>query len=265
MRRVELSLDLLVAPGEEGDDAVDRAAVLLAVDVADAGRLAALDVVVQAGRAAAPAGLGAVAGAKQEDLLEQVERAPHLLGVGVGAEVGAVAAVALAREVDARELLVEGDRDVGVGLVVAQADVEARLVLLDEVLLEQQRLRLGGGDRGLDRVDEGHQLRRAVPGAPGEVRGDALLERARLADIDHPPLLVTEEVHAGLVGKRAALLSQLVWGLRGHPLEDRDAQVPPRRRWPTAGRRASRRGSPTRPDANPPVSPPKTVKLSNTS
>jgi hypothetical protein len=43
--------------------------------------------------------------------------------------------VALAREVDPREVLVEADGDVGIGLVVPQPDVEARLVLLDEGLL----------------------------------------------------------------------------------------------------------------------------------
>ena len=58
--------------------------------------------------------------------------------------------MALAREVDARELLVHRDRDVGIGLVVAQPDVEARLVLLDEVLLGEQRLGLAGDEQELD-------------------------------------------------------------------------------------------------------------------
>ena len=111
--------------------------------VADAGRPAALDVVVEARRAGAAARLGALAGAEQEDLAEQVERAADALGARVRAEVDAVAPVALAREVDARELLVQADRDVRVGLVVAQPDVEARPVLLDEVLLGEQRLGLG--------------------------------------------------------------------------------------------------------------------------
>jgi hypothetical protein len=76
------------------------------------------------------------------------------LALEYGPEVGAVAPVALAREVDAREVLVERDRDVGIGLVVAQPDVEARLVLLDEVLLGEQRLRLGVDHERLDVVDE---------------------------------------------------------------------------------------------------------------
>ena len=40
----------------------------------------------------------------------------------------------------------------GIGLVVAQADVEARPVLLDEALLGEQRLGLAGDDDALDRA-----------------------------------------------------------------------------------------------------------------
>ena len=159
---LEVALDLLEAAAEERDHAVDAAPVLLLGHVADAGRPAALDVVVQARRAGVAAGLGALAAAELEDLAEQVERAAHALGARVGAEVGAVAPVALAREVDAREVLVEADRDVGVRLVVAQADVEARLVLLDEGLLGEQRLGLGGHDERLDVVDLVGQRARAV-------------------------------------------------------------------------------------------------------
>ena len=149
------------------------------VDVADAGRPAALDVVVEARRARAAPRLGALAGAEQEDLAEQVERPAHALGARVRAEVGALAPVALAREVDAREVLVQADRDVRVGLVVAQPDVEARPVLLDEVLLGEQRLGLGVDDQRLDLVDE-----RAEAAARAEMRGHALADRLGLADVD---------------------------------------------------------------------------------
>ena len=125
--------------------------VLLLGDVADAGRPAALDEVVQARRPRRPPRLRAVAGAVLEELAQQVERVAHALGVRERAEVRAPAPVPLAREVDPREVLVERDRDVGVRLVVAQPDVEARPVLLDEVLLGEQRLGLGLGDDEVDR------------------------------------------------------------------------------------------------------------------
>ena len=173
--------------------------------VSDAGRSAALDVVVEARRARAAPRLGPLAGAEQEDLAEQVERAAHALGARVRAEVGALAPVALAREVHAREVLVEADRDVRVGLVVAQPDVEARPVLLDEVLLREQRLRLGVDDQRLDLVDE-----RAEAAARAEVRGHALADRLGLADVDDAAARVAEQVHAGLIRQRAPLLGQLV-------------------------------------------------------
>ncbi len=151
-------------------------------DVADARRLAALDVVVQARAAAAPARLGAGAGAEHEHLRQHLQRRAHALGVRVGPEVRAAGAVALAREVHARELLVERDRDERVGLVVAQADVEARPVLLDEALLGQQRLGLAGDHDALDAARRSATIS-ACPGLLradlrlGEVRGDALAHR----------------------------------------------------------------------------------------
>ena len=51
--RLEVALDLAVAARQEGDDRLDALAVLLLRHVADAGRLAALDEVVEAGAAGA--------------------------------------------------------------------------------------------------------------------------------------------------------------------------------------------------------------------
>ena len=84
---LEVALDVAVAAGEEVDDRVDPAPVLLAVDVADAGRRAALDVVVEAGDAGAAPRLGPLAGAVLEQAPEEVERLAHALRRRVGAEV----------------------------------------------------------------------------------------------------------------------------------------------------------------------------------
>src|SRR5262249_26518053 len=70
---LEVAGDLLVTAGQKADDTVDVAPVLVLVDVADAGRLAALDVVVEAGDARAPPGFGTFAGPVLEELAEQVE------------------------------------------------------------------------------------------------------------------------------------------------------------------------------------------------
>ena len=138
----------------------------------------------------------------------------HALGARVRAEVDPLAPVPLAGEVDAREGLVEADGDVGIGLVVAQPDVEARLVLLDEGLLREERLLLAGHHEGLDVVDEGDHRP-----AGAEVRGHALADRLRLPDVDDAAAGVAEQVDPGLVGQRAALRCQPVLArcLDGHP------------------------------------------------
>ncbi len=112
--------------------------------------------------------------------------------------------MALAREVDARELLVERDRDVGVRLVVAQADVVGRAVALDELLLGKEGVRLRVRDQEFDRRRLlGHGAR---PGLAREVAADPLSDRPRLADVEDLAIRVAEDVDARLVRERPALL-----------------------------------------------------------
>jgi len=187
-----VGLDPPVATGEEIDDGLDVAPVLVLRHVADAGCPAALDVVVETGAARAPARLRPLAGTELEQLAEQVERLTHPLGAGEGAEVGPPGAVLFAGEVNARVVLVEADADVGVGLVVPQPDVEAGSVALDEALLGEQRLGLVRGDEALDPLDP-----RGEPAlAPREVRSHPLADRASLADVEDLALAVVEEVDA---------------------------------------------------------------------
>ncbi len=108
----------------------------------------------------------------------------------------------LAGEVDPRVVLVEADGNVGVGLVVAQTDVEAGPVALDEALLSEQRLGLRRGDEELDAIDAAGETALAA----GEVGGDALADRASLADVEDLAVATVEEVDAGRVGNGAALL-----------------------------------------------------------
>jgi hypothetical protein len=86
--------------------------------------------------------------------------------------------------------------NVGEALVIAQHHVEARLVRLDEVVLEQQRLGLGVRDRDFDGGDLRDQrlyLGIDVPG--GEVGADAVLKAARLADVEELVLRSEHAVH----------------------------------------------------------------------
>jgi hypothetical protein len=91
-----------------------------------------------------------------------------------------------------------GDLQVGVALVVAEQDVEARRQGLDEVVLEQQRFGLGAHDRGFQPRDARHHLpdaRAAV--VLVQVAGHALPEVARLAHVQQAALRVEPAVHTG--------------------------------------------------------------------
>ena len=150
---IQIALDIAVAAREEVDDRLDVSPVLLAVDVPDAGRLASLDVVIEAWDPRPATRLGPLAGAVLEQLAEQVEGLSNPPGAREGAEVDPPGTVALAGEVHPRVLLIEADAHVGIGLVVAQPDIEPWPVALDELLLGEQRLGLGLGDQEVDRAD----------------------------------------------------------------------------------------------------------------
>ena len=79
-----------------------------------------------------------------------------------------------------------GDLQVRVALVVAEQDVEARVQRLDQVVLEQQRLGLGAHHRRLQARDARHHVADARAAVVlVEVARDALLQVARLADVEH--------------------------------------------------------------------------------
>ena len=140
-------------PGHEVAEVVDDRPVRRGVDAADAGGGALADVAEQArpadlaGALEDPAG----AGARREDAQQQVEGLADRPGVGVGTEVADALPLGAAHHLQPRVLLVEGDGQAGVALVVAVADVEARVELLDPGVFQLQGLDLGGDHRPLDR------------------------------------------------------------------------------------------------------------------
>jgi hypothetical protein len=84
--------------------------------------------------------------------MNQVDDAISEIGREVRAVVCAAVLAQAAGYVHARETLGESELHVGVSLVVAQQDIEARLLLLDEVVLEGERL-LVIGDHDVVDVD----------------------------------------------------------------------------------------------------------------
>ena len=122
---------LLVEPVEDGrgvaveelDQLVDQAVVLVVVDGADARRRALLDVRVEARAAEALVAVELVlrARADRERAEQQVERLADRVRVRVRTEVADALALRAPQHHRPRPLLVEGDREVRVGLVVLVA------------------------------------------------------------------------------------------------------------------------------------------------
>ena len=102
----------------------------------------------------------------------------------------------------------------GIRLVVAQQDVEARLVLLDEVVFERQRLFFVVDQDVVDVARFGDQGAGLDVGqlVLGKVAADAVAQALRLAHVDHAAAGVFVQVHAGRKGKLRYFFSEFHGG-----------------------------------------------------
>ena len=134
----ELFRKILQAAVEEEPDVGDGGGVFkIRGEPGGAGAETAVDVVLQAGIGVE---LGEIdfAGGDFEVTVDEVDEAVGEVAGEVGAVVGAAVFAEAAGHEDAGELF-GGDLDVRVGFVVAEEDVEAGLVLLDERVFEGER------------------------------------------------------------------------------------------------------------------------------
>ena len=186
---------------EKEHDLVDRAIVLFFRLIADAGRQAALDVVLQA-RTLAPSVDRLAARAQRKDEPHQIDQLAQAVRVGVGSEVARAVVAHHAREDDARKRLV-GHLQVRIALVVAQPHVERRLMALDQVGFEDERLDLVGDD---DRAHVDDALRPSPPcemwcdRALLKIRTHAVAQRDGLTDVENLVAGPDHQVDAGRVG-----------------------------------------------------------------
>ena len=129
----------------------------------------------------------------------------------VGTVVGGTIFAEAARNEDLGVAVGEGELDVGVGFVVAQQDVEARLALLDEVVLKGQGLVLVGNEYVLNVDGLAHEGAGFCVGLRGfkKIGSDAAAEVLRLADIDDIALRILVEVDPGLGRERANFLVKI--------------------------------------------------------
>ena len=225
---LHLADQLVGLAGQEVAEITDDAAVLLGADPADARCGTLVDVSEQAGAVNLAVTLehSVGTGSRGEHAGQQVQGLADGPGVGVGAEVAHPFAPRSPVDHQARVLLVESDREYGVGLVVAVADVEPRIEFLDPVVFELKGFDLGVDDRPLHPGRGHHHLAgtRSESGQVGEVGVQPTAKALGLTDVDDPAVGVLEAVHPGFDGNRPRGRSVRRW--IGHSSQ---ATAPPRR------------------------------------
>jgi hypothetical protein len=188
------------AAAEEVLRILDKAGIAALVDAADAGGGAALDLVQKA--RAGPVGEEAVGAAAQlEQLLERGERRPDGARAGERPIILPLRTAGSPVELGARKGMVLAQQDEGEAFVVAQQDIVGWPVALDQLRLEQQRfgLRVGGDDQHVAGLRD-HALEPLRQPRDLGVVGHPVLQRARLADVEHVALGIEHAVDAGATG-----------------------------------------------------------------
>ena len=170
----------------------------------DAGTEAAVNVVLQAGAGVVAREVDLATGQKKA-AVDQLDYAIGKVAGKVGAVIGCAVFAQTPRDKDLGKAVGERELDVGVGLVVAQQDVEARLALLDEVVFEGEGLVLIGDKDVFDIDGLAHERAGFGVGLRGfkQIGAHARAEIVGLAHIDDFALGVLVEIHAGLGGQGA--------------------------------------------------------------
>ncbi len=184
--------------GKVGDDLL----VVLLANGANAGPGAQFDVVIQAVARILSRDL-AVAGQVREDTPQHVQRLVHRPHAGIGTVIVRAILHHLARDRHLGEGIVPVNFDVGVTLVIFQADVVVRPVLLDQIHFEDQRFQLGTNHDPLDMVDVAHHLAglKIQIGTVVEVRANPVAQIDGLAHVDNFTGGVLHQVAARLGGQ----------------------------------------------------------------
>jgi len=186
---------------------LDVGAIVVLGDRLDARTLAALDVVQQAGPLEGAFAILDIdrAGTEREEPPNEVHRFVDAGRGGVRPEVAAPVVDQLPGPLDAREVVGQRDLDVRVALVVLQANVEARLEPLDEVVLEKQRLADAVDLRDLDVGDPVDDAPDPVALAHGRllllpIAPHPVAQALRLADVQDVTAGVLEQVDTRSIG-----------------------------------------------------------------
>ena len=125
----------------------------------------------------------------------------HRHGIGKWPEILVFHLLRAAMEGEPRTRM-SGQNDIGIGLIVPEQNVVLGREALDEIVFEQQRFGFGAGDGGLDRLHLGkHQDNARRKLGLLEIRGNALFEIARLADVEYLAGTIQHAVHPRQMGQ----------------------------------------------------------------
>ena len=205
--------ELLVAAFEQFHRILHVARIVRLADEADTGRRASLDLVLQAGpRAVLEEAVATVA--QLEQTHERVLCLLDCTGTGERAEIMPFPLLSAAVIYHPRVVVIAGDHEVGITLVIPQVDVVTRPVALDQRGFKQQRLVFRMRDRDLDiRHLVEHGLGLGVARRAQEIAGHPLLQVLGLADIEHVALGVVHAVHAGRLSQLTQVGSGIETGI----------------------------------------------------
>ena len=216
-RLAHLYPDVLRPSFEKVENILYHPAVVALALPTDARREAAADVIVETGTFAGLVRYVVRAAPYGVQPSDDRQRSPELGDIGVGAEVAGPGDVAPPRHQDPREGIGERHRNRRVALVILETDVESRPILLDQRVLEDERLGLRRHDDRLDVGDE--PLEEPVLGARivvgREVAADAALQALGLADVQHVTRGILPEIDARTIGEGIELALQRFGNVRG--------------------------------------------------
>ena len=176
----------------------------------DAGAEAAVNVVLQAGAGMIAREIDLATG-QQKAAMNEFDHAVGEVAGKVRAVIGRAVLAQAARDEDLGKAVGECELDVGVGLVVAQQDVESRLALLDEIVFEREGLVLVGDENVFEIDGLAHERAGFGVGLRGleQIGAHARAEIVGLAHVDDFALGVLVEIHAGLGGQGADFLVEI--------------------------------------------------------
>ena len=154
-----------------------------------------------------------------EQAPDDPEGAPERADVREWAKVPSARNVYPSHHENARKRLTHRDGDSRVTLVVPQQDVVSRGVFLDEVVLEEQGLRLVRHDDRVEVDDLAHQrpMLRAVVVVRREIGAYARSKVFGFAHIQHCALRILPQVHTGAVGQTGDLAAKRVGCVHAWP------------------------------------------------